>query len=418
MSRSNKIISVQSIDGRQVNFQLKVKVVRVIKKLGHGFDAGKPVMEFIVSDDMGHKIVVNIRNALLSKFDELIKEWANYCMSYPVVVDSPICYRSKHVKHDCLTFIPFEHLIENELAVGVSADVIGRVSCYGPLLDFKNSGELKNKYINLQLKDLVGLEVDATLWGQFAVDFEHHIKNVSDDSSVILIIQFGKSLSCLPTGIKPILNEIHSTDDSVGSLAPFMSIMPPRDRNPKSWFKDAKHLERYLLVEATINTILPDDLWYYIAYKKCNKSAKPVTPNYDLTLDIDQQLALERKFKVPIRVENPSGTASFTVFETVVKKFVNKTAYDLMKELSEDDDYPEQLEAFLEKTLLFKIEVSNYNNDRGIRNYTVKDATDDPEYLEIFQLLKVDHGIEVVDAEPSSSTLTSSVNITTLIFPI
>ncbi|XP_071738755.1 uncharacterized protein [Rutidosis leptorrhynchoides] len=294
-----------------------------------------------------------------------------------------------------LTFIPFEHLIESELVVGVSTDVIRRVSCYGPLLDFKNSGELKNKYINLQLKDLVGLEVDATLWGQFAVDFKHHIKNVSDDSSVILIIQFGvtknhnqkltvstdwnytnvvvdKNHPRIDEFIKR-LNEIHSTDDSVGSLAPSMSIMPPRDQNPKSWFKDAKHLglnqlnptmKGIYIVEATINTILPDDLWYYIAYKKCNKSTKPVTPNYDLTLDIDQQLALKRKCfdcrdkpepvirsKVPIRVENTSGTTSFTVFETVVKKFVTKTTYDLMKELSEDDDYPEQLEALLEKTL-------------------------------------------------------------------
>ncbi|XP_071736331.1 uncharacterized protein [Rutidosis leptorrhynchoides] len=117
-------------------------------------------------------------------------------------------------------------------------------------------------------------------------------------------------------------------------------------------------------------------------------------------------------FKVPIRVENLSGTASFTVFETVVKKFVTNTAYQLMKELSEDDDYPDEFEALLEKTLLFKIEVTNYNNDRGIRNYTVKDATDDPEYLEIFETFKVDHPFqfEDVEFEPSSSTQTYSVN--------
>ncbi|XP_071704132.1 uncharacterized protein [Rutidosis leptorrhynchoides] len=354
MSRSKKIVSVASIDDRQVNFQIKVKVVRLIQKLGHGFDTGKPTLELIVCDDMGHKIVVNIRNALKSNFDELIKEW------------------------------------DNELGVGVSADVIGRVSSYGPVLDFKNTGELKNEYINLQLRDLDGLEVDATLWGKFAIDFDDHINNLSDDSSVILIIQFAvtkphnKSCPYLPTGLTlmysfttinrrslnfdsviVILNDIHSADNSIGSLAPSLSQITPPDRNPKSWFKDAKHLglnqlnptmKGNYIDEATINTILPDDLWYYIACKKCNKSAKPVTPNYDLTLDIDQLLALERKcfdcrdkadpiirFKVPILVENPSSTTSFTLFETVLKKFVTNTAYQLMKELSEDDDYPKEL---------------------------------------------------------------------------
>ncbi|XP_071718883.1 replication protein A 70 kDa DNA-binding subunit B-like [Rutidosis leptorrhynchoides] len=403
MSRSIKNISVAAIDRRQVNFNLKVKVVRVVQKLGHGFDEGKPTLELIVCDDMGHKIVVNIRNNLKDKFDVLIKEWGTYY-------------------------------------------VIGRVSFYGPIQDFKNTGELKNN----------SLEVDATLWGKFAIDFDNHIKYVSDDSSVILIIQFGvtkphnRKLAVSTdwnytnvvfdknhpqiVDFRQRLNEIHSGDNSIGSLAPSLSVIPPRDRNPKAWFKDAKHLglnqlnptlKGIFIVVATINTILPDDLWYYIACKKCNKSAKPVTPNYDLTLDIDQLLALERKcyacrdkpdpvirFKVPIRVENPTGTASFTVFETVVKKFVTKTAYQLMKEMFEDDDYPEDLEALLEKTLLFKIEVTNFNNERGIRNYTVKDATDNPEYLQIFETFKVDHPFqcEDVEGEPSSDLLTYSVN--------
>ncbi|XP_071719279.1 uncharacterized protein [Rutidosis leptorrhynchoides] len=327
MATSKNIIRVSEIDGRKVNFTIKIKVVRLLQKVGYGYDEGKPTLELIVSDEEGAKIVINIRNSLKAKFDNLIREWGFFCISNAAVVDSPLQFRTKHIQHEYklmftkkttvvpfpptewrgtngLSFIPFDVLRSKGLKVGVSADVIGRVANYSEVHDFRNT-------------------------------------------------------------------------DSICSLAPSLSISSARE--PNSFFKKAQYvgldrlnpsMKGIYIIQATINTILYDDTWYYIAYKKCNKSAKPVIPNCDLTLDVDQLLNLERKcygyinkpdvvvrFKVPIRVENQTGTASFTVFKSVVKKFVIQLAYELMKALSEDDDYLEELELLLQKTLLFKIDV-------------------------------------------------------------
>ncbi|XP_071728545.1 uncharacterized protein [Rutidosis leptorrhynchoides] len=189
-----------------------IKSFDLIQKLGYGFDNGKPTLELIVADEMGNKIVINIRNSLKPKFDKLIKEWGHFCILYAAVIDSPVQYRTKHLQHEYklmfikktivvafpaiewtgtngFTFTPFDVLINRELVVGVTADVIGRLSDFSPV--FGVSGELKSKYINLQLTDLDGLQVDATLWSKFCMDFDNHIKLVADDASVILLIQFG-----------------------------------------------------------------------------------------------------------------------------------------------------------------------------------------------------------------------------------
>ncbi|XP_071705288.1 uncharacterized protein [Rutidosis leptorrhynchoides] len=377
MATSKNIIRVSEIDRRKVNFTIKIKVVCLLKKVGYGYDEGKPTLELIVSDEEGAKIVINIRNSLKAKFDNLIREWGFFYISNAAVVDSPLQFRTKHIQHEyklmftkkttivpfpptewrgtnAFSFTPFDVLRSKGLKVGVSADKLA-VST-----DWKNTNVL--------------------------IDTDHP-----------QIIEFRQRLT-----------QIHSSEDSICSLAPSLSISSARD--PNSFFKKAQYvgldrlnpsMEGIYIIQATINTILPDDTWHYIACKKCNKSAKPVIPNCDLTLDVDQLLNLERKcygcinkpdvvvrFKVPIRVENQTSTASFTVFKSMVKKFT-QSAYELMKALFEDDDYPEELELLLLKTLLFKIDVGAYNKERGIRSYNVKDATDDPTCFELYESFKV-----------------------------
>ncbi|XP_071688261.1 uncharacterized protein [Rutidosis leptorrhynchoides] len=172
-----QVILREEIDGRKVNFTIKIKVVHLLQKVGYGYDEGKPTLELIVSDEEGPKIVINIRNSLKAKFDNHIREWVFFCISNAAVVDSPLQYRTKHIQHEYklmftkkttvvpfpptewrrtngFSFIPFDILRSKGLKVGVSVDVIGRIANYSEVQNFRNTGELKSKYINLQLIDL------------------------------------------------------------------------------------------------------------------------------------------------------------------------------------------------------------------------------------------------------------------------
>ena len=55
--------------------------------------------------------------------------------------------------------------------------------------------------------------------------------------------------------------------------------------------------------------------------------------------------------------------------------------------------YPSDLEIFLGKQMLFKVEITDGNLKHNWRNYTVKRTSDDPDLIKQFVAL---HNIEVV----------------------
>ncbi|XP_071726849.1 uncharacterized protein [Rutidosis leptorrhynchoides] len=156
--------------------------------------------------------------------------------------------------------------------------------------------------------------------------------------------------------------------------------------------------EGIFVVEAEIIAIEPDEMWSYIASKKCHKKAPTTSKDVDLTLDSDQQLLLKctckdcgknpqvaLRFKVSVRVADDTGVETFTLFESLVKKYVTKTAYEIKKSLPEDDDQTVELEALVGNTLLFKVEMNGNNKKYTQSNYTVKEALNDEVFVEKFR---------------------------------
>jgi hypothetical protein len=66
--------------------------------------------------------------------------------------------------------------------------------------------------------------------------------------------------------------------------------------------------------------------------------------------------------------------------------------YALQANTNSAGDYPEDFNMFIDKQMLFKVEVSRGNVNYGWRNYAVKKATDEPDIIQHF-LAK--HNIQV-----------------------
>ncbi|XP_071690019.1 uncharacterized protein [Rutidosis leptorrhynchoides] len=235
----------------------------------------------------------------------------------------------------------------------------------------------------------------------------------------------------------PFILEINSTTNSGISFAP--SLTPPTDKLDE-WFDSVTCVgcdeldisgPGIYAVQAEIIAVLPDDDWCYIACKKCYKKANTIDPLVDLTLGIDDLLALKRKcsgkcgdcpkpvlrFKVSVRVadktDETNGTASFTLFETQVSKFVTKTAYQLQKSLPEGQEQPDELDELIGNVLIFKVAVTENTLSRESPVYTVKDATGDSIFIDKFAELynkfkggkptKMNHSVDT-SSQPSAST--------------
>ncbi|XP_071687456.1 uncharacterized protein [Rutidosis leptorrhynchoides] len=355
-----------------------------------------------------------------------------------------------------LNFIPFNDLITCKLAECVTADIIGRITYISPEKAYGDSGEESSKYITLELKDLEGANLSCTLWSKYKDDFLAKREKVGDNECVILLIQFGRTKkfdeqltvrldwtftrilinpNCVEANdfIKSIL-ETHANSEATESLAPSSE---PAEDPVEAWFKHTKSIEcvdlpfcdpGVYVVHAKIISVLPDDPWWYIGCKKHHKKASPEVENIDLTLDVDAQLALPRKcvkcvsnpsvalrYKVSVRIEDLTDTATVTLFETQVCKFVTKSAYELQISLPNCHDFPDDLDVLIGNKLLFKLDVSNYNVTSVNPNYTVKDAMSEAEFvdkyktkLEAHKAMNDDRTENSHDAKPTPSVCTNS----------
>ncbi|XP_071712816.1 uncharacterized protein [Rutidosis leptorrhynchoides] len=413
-----KLTPFAAITTKKPNINIRCKLLSIETFSKPNVDNGAPYLEVIAINEKGDRICITLKNHMKKKHENLLKEQEAY------IVQNIYVQNNFNI---------------NKLNHWVHSYVIGKVQYYyrEPKSYGSNTDE-KSKYINLELKDLEGSVIRCTLFRDYMVKFLGHMKIVKDDECVILFyteIQFPNSnvivghltvstdwnftrifidsdLSCIADFRTSILAN-HNNEDSEVSLAPSMipSLTHPT-KDIDEWFAkstcvtcDDLSFESpgFYVILAEIITIEPDMPWCYISCKKCHKTAKPVSKEVDLTLDIDQQLALKLtcsgtcgdnpqvalRFKVIVRVADDYDTATLTIFETVVNKYVTKSAYLLKKSLKEDDDQPEELEALLGNTLLFRLEITGYNKKYTTSNYILKDVTTDESFIQKYKELNL-----------------------------
>ncbi|KAK2390596.1 hypothetical protein QL285_064119 [Trifolium repens] len=119
------------------------------------------------------------------------------------------------------------------------------------------------------------------------------------------------------------------------------------------------------------------------------------------------------KFKIHLQVIDNTGSITFVLFDRVVFQIVGVTAQDLLDGMNNEQNsrsYPPQLEVFINKRMLFKVEVTDANLYRNWRGYTVKKLTDDEDIINRFTSLHGINGIvEGGDSTTNDQTLLSEM---------
>ncbi|KAK2371204.1 hypothetical protein QL285_084180 [Trifolium repens] len=132
--------------------------------------------------------------------------------------------------------------------------------------------------------------------------------------------------------------------------------------------------------------------WFYQACTKCSSRIGFIGGQLYC-----QKCRLPRtaipKFKVHLEVIDNTGSITFILFDRVVSQVVGRTAQDLLDSISDnqrDSPFPSELDVFVNKRMLFKVEVTDANLYRNWRGYTVKKLSDEETIITRFTEL---HGI-------------------------
>ncbi|WJX89019.1 hypothetical protein P8452_71046 [Trifolium repens] len=229
-------------------------------------------------------------------------------------------------------------------------DAIGHVVEKNAVRETEKNGK-RSKVMDVTLEDLEGDRVHCTLWDDFAERMQRFLDGHDSSLPVVIILQQCKLKKFLGTmgisnsfyGSKLFLNaRIHEVTDYIDR----MNIANVE-------LTQVKCVGSVLAVVCEIDT---DSSWFYQA---CSRCASRI--NY-----IGGQLYSEKckmprtaipRFKVHLQVIDDTGSITFVMFDRIVSQVLGRTAQDLLDAMNNEEAsnaYPQELDTFVDKRILFK----------------------------------------------------------------
>ncbi|WJX72997.1 hypothetical protein P8452_56824 [Trifolium repens] len=133
--------------------------------------------------------------------------------------------------------------------------------------------------------------------------------------------------------------------------------------------------------------------WYYQSCTVC--STKVTITDGIISCDRcgEPRTAVPR-YKVHLQVIDNSGSTTFTLFDRVVSRVLGRTVQNLLATMNQDLAYPPELDTFVNKRMLFKVDVTDANLLRNCRTYTVRKMTEDEEIIKRFMSHHALNGVD------------------------
>ncbi|KAL2517065.1 Nucleic acid-binding [Abeliophyllum distichum] len=134
-------------------------------------------------------------------------------------------------------------------------------------------------------------------------------------------------------------------------------------------------------VFATIIAIENDQDWWYLSCKKCPKKVNAVGTRFYCEKCDRFDITGNPRFKIQVRVIDGTGSASLLMWDRECIQLIGKNASDLKDEMvknSADLGYPSDIEALVDRKILFKIQIKlqnikEYNDVFTVMRLTVDD---------------------------------------------
>ncbi|KAK2375007.1 replication protein A 70 kDa DNA-binding subunit [Trifolium repens] len=432
---------IAEISAGKIDLELQVRVINLWTTPDRNNPAEDGAIHMIFLDQDCGKIHATVRKDLIPLFKDEIREGCTYVFERFMGAKNDVAFRSTLHKHKLnfmrrtkvfrisgteipqnhFDFMPFDEILsktnEDQLL-----DVIGHVVEKNDIKETEKNGKI-SKIIDATLEDLEGNRIHCTLWDDYALLMQRFLDTHDPSLPVVIIIQLCKLKKYL--GVMGISNAFYGTKLMLNADIPEVTdyIQRMNDANVEltqvlsqvsgpavlSVADDLMQTRRMTiedLIESTekcYGTVLAwaceidnESGWFYQA---CTKCASRITfmggQLYCVKCNMPRT-AISR-FKVNLQVMDDTGSITFIMFDRVVTQFIGRTAQDLLDTMnrgSNSDAYPHELDVFVNKRMLFKVEVTDANLFRNWRGYTVKKLSYDEEVINRFTTL---YGINLGD---------------------
>ncbi|CAI9294501.1 unnamed protein product [Lactuca saligna] len=397
------------LDLSHEKFTLKVRVIRLTKQLT--YDKKKTFrIDIILVDEEGTKIEAQVPSRWVFRFEKMLAENESYYIENPQVgentADNKFVNNSNKL-HFCpitmvtksndfvgplygFSFENYQTIIGNNILEKTPVDVIGHVLLYFPKETFMSKHGKETRRQNVQIQDLEGRKVSVTLWDEYAQQFVDYVSNNPEERTVIIIIQFGKVSDyrgCLSVSnwyfvtklyinanIEEILLFKNTKDSSSLLYYETDEFLLKHDFKPITEIQEITKVSR-VIVLGTVD----EDIMMNIELNDGSNGKKMFVCSSSICNNKVVVSVLPR-FKIPIRVQDPTGVISLTLFDGDANRLLRKNAQELLEIFNEDGNtaiFPVEITDLLERKFAFLIEVSEYNLKNKVQGYSIRKLTAD-----------------------------------------
>ncbi|XP_035834260.1 replication protein A 70 kDa DNA-binding subunit E-like [Helianthus annuus] len=441
MEEQGEITFLNDIDALSTNYTIKVKIISLWRKKMKGNERETYRIDMVLMDEMGTKIQASCLHRLFSKFERhlnvdeclIIKRppLAANTASFKIVPNNQkLSFYYHTFVEKCsnwdgpqfvFDFVDFKDVLSQRYKEGTTIDFIGYVVVCYKIEDTNKKNGTKGKRLNLKLQDLENVEVDLTLWDNYAKDMSSYMVSQDREAHVVIAVHFGVvktykgkwGISNNFDGTRLFINDnfdqmltfkekfiaklVASAESSshVGSFVICSVEDEFMNNDPKK-----------VIIVGTIVAIVSYKMWYYDGCNYCKSKVEQNFETYDRedgTSDVRDEKMYQcsnkdcpgkdvfpmSRFKIPIRVQDSTGTVTLTLFDHEALKFVGKTAKELIQiqdEILKTNEvpraYPVEFETLLNLKCAFVIRVTYFNITNAVENYGISVVTNDVDILD------------------------------------
>ncbi|XP_022023935.2 uncharacterized protein LOC110924208 [Helianthus annuus] len=441
MENDDRITLLNDIDALTTNYTIKVKIVSLWRKKMRDNERETYRIDMILMDEKGSKIQASCLHKLFSKFERhlnvdeclIIKRpsLAANTRSFKIVPNNQkLSFYYHTFVEKCniwegpqyvFNFVEFNDVLSKKIKEGTTVDFIGYVGvCYNIEETNKKDGS-KGKRLNLKLQDLEDVQIDLTLWDDYAKDMYSYMVSEKREAHVVVVVHFGAvktykgkwGFSNNFDGSRLFIND--NFDDMLLFKQKFLAKLSASSESSShagSYMMCSvedeflKNDPKKVVVVGTIVAIVSDKMWYYDGCNYCKSKVEKKFETYDKddgTSDVRDAKLYQcsnkdcngkevfplSRFKIPVRVQDSTGTVTLTLFDHEALKFVGKTTKELIQiqdELLKTNDfpreYPVEFEELVNLKCAFVIKVTDFNIANGVENYGILVVTTDDDILD------------------------------------
>nr|GEX19365.1 hypothetical protein [Tanacetum cinerariifolium] len=353
-------------------------------------------MEMIVMDEHNNKMHATVRMDKLNRFNHHLKEGNSLTLKRYSLSEIKLKFRMVNNAMR-LSFL-------SKMEVETCPDFDGSYHSFFwrphksiTILEKEEDGQFeKQEKKPIRLLDDEGNEINCTLWGDFAQQFNDFLNTCDDHGMIVLVLQF--AMMKFWDGKMCIQNGLFAKQQTEQSENTATKISTASKNSTKDNFFNKHHIRNIFelfdveqgvpsVIVGIVITIQEDEGWWYLGCRACRGKVIKSTEYIDLESEMPKNpdgpndwwcqkgnawvALIKSQLSLQIRVQDKTGRMSFSLFNDEVWAMVGRSAYQLCEKYAKselDGSIPTEITNLIGNKYAFKVAIDDFNMQQQYTN--------------------------------------------------